>query len=635
MKREAVKQPLDRLAEAYGVQLTYQSETGDWRIASDDDKRAVLRVMGVAAGDAHSVATSLAAAPAPAESVIAAPPGVECYMPGWLANGRAWGVTCQLYGLRSTRNHGIGDFEDLARLAETVAADGADFIGINPVHALFSADAERCSPFSPSNRRFINPLYIALDAIPSGFALSNTDQTACDRLRAATRIDYGAVADLKFKVLRALWDGFAGGSSDWTPRVRTGFDAFVTSGGEALLAHARFEALSHAMVARGKGAGWHDWPKPYRDSSSDAVRRFAAENDEEIRFHLWLQWIADTQLGQAASRARAAGMRIGLYLDFAVGTAPDGSATWSNSALVVPGANIGAPPDAFFEAGQDWGLAPLSPTVLREQRFTPYRTELETVMRHAGAIRIDHAMGLHRLYWIPHGGPPAKGCYVVYPTGDMVSALASASTATDTIVIGEDLGTVPGGFSRMMHDASMLSYKVLYFERSRGGFRSTRSFQKSAFLSASTHDLPPLAAWWKGTDIALFKALGLLDAAGARRRYAQRDDDRRALIERLERESARRALAGTVPVAADAVQGKLTSDLAAAIHAYLARTASRLLGLQFEDLCAAEVPVNVPGTSDEYPNWQLRAPALIETAADGRHWTSIVAAVKRERPRQS
>ena len=223
----------------------------------------------------------------------------------------------------------------------------------------------------------------------------------------------------------------------------------------------------------------------------------------------------------------------------------------------------------------------------------------------------------------------------MYPTADMVRALASASTATNTIVIGEDLGTVPGGFSRMMHDSSMLSYKVLYFERSRGGFRSTRSFEKSAFLSASTHDLPPLAAWWKGTDIELFKSLGLIDTAGARRRHAERDDDRRALIARLKRESSRRALAGTVSAAADVARGDLTSDLAAAIHAYLARSASRLLGLQFEDLCAASVPVNVPGTSDEYPNWQLRAPAPIETAADGRHWLSIVAAVKRERPGKS
>jgi 4-alpha-glucanotransferase len=328
-------------------------------------------------------------------------------------------------------------------------------------------------------------------------------------------------------------------------------------------------------------------------------------------------------------------MRIGLYLDFAVGTAPDGSATWSNPALVVPGANIGAPPDAFFEAGQDWGLAPLSPTVLREQRFRPYESELETVMRHAGAIRIDHAMGLYRLYWIPHGSSPAQGCYLLYPTGEMVRALAEASTATRTIVIGEDLGTVPRGFSGMMHDAGMLSYKVLYFERSRGGFRSTRSFQKSAFLSASTHDLPPLAAWWKGSDVALFETLGLLDAAGARRRRAQRDDERRALVERLQRESARRAFPGALPVAADTPHDELTSELAAVIHAFLARTSCRLLGLQFEDLCGAEIPVNVPGTRDEYPNWQLRAPAPIETAAAGRRWSSIVAAVARERPGQS
>ncbi|MGD8789939.1 MAG: 4-alpha-glucanotransferase, partial [Burkholderiales bacterium] len=396
---ESDKRLLARLSLAHGVQLAYQAEGGQWRKQSHEDIRAVLQVMGVGAGDDEAVARSLSGAPEPPNAAIAAPEGVACHLPQWLAHGRAWGVTCQLYGLRSHRNHGIGDFEDLARLAEDLAAQGADFVGVNPVHALFTADPERRSPFSPSNRRFINPLYIALDNVPGITAVPMLDEAVRARLASAKQINYGEVAAFKLGVLRSLWKRLCADDAGWVPAARARFDAFVASGGEMLLQHARFEALSHFMVAAGNSAGWQGWPSMYRDCRSEAVRDFAAEHDDKVRFHLWLQWVADTQLGEAARRAHAAGMRIGLYLDFAVGTAPDGSATWTNPALVVAGASIGAPPDSFFEHGQDWGLAPLSPTVLREQQFAPYQNELETVMRHAGAIRIDHAMGLHRLYW--------------------------------------------------------------------------------------------------------------------------------------------------------------------------------------------------------------------------------------------
>lgn len=625
---------LDRLAEAYGLLLSYQSEGGAWCTLSDDDKRAVLEVMGVAAGDAAAVAKSLGAAPEPLRATIAAPRRARCFVPDWFARGRAWGVTCQLYGLRSVRNHGVGDFEDLARLAERAARDGADFIGVNPVHALFTADPERCSPFSPSNRRFLNPLYIALDRIPGVALPPPLDAAARTRVAATEPIDYGAVAALKLGALRALWRRIAADPALWAPESRAAFATFVEAGGAALAAHARFEALSHHMVAEGKGAGWHGWPQAYRDSGGEAVRHFAAGNDDEVQFHLWLQWVADTQLGVAAKRARAAGMRIGLYLDFAVGNAPDGSATWFDPALVVPGANIGAPPDSFFDAGQDWGLAPMSPAVLRARRLAPYRGVLESVMRYAGAIRVDHAMSLYRLYWIPHGRTPVHGCYVLNPLTDMLRTVAEVSTARETLVIGEDLGTVPGGFSETMQGMGILSCRVLYFERTGRGYRAARSYPRHAFISASTHDLPPLAAWWTGTDIALFRRLGLLDDAGADQRRTERHRDRRALVARLRKEAARRAFAVSPPSEDDATGAAPTTDLAAAVHAFLARTPSRLLGIQFEDLCGAEAPVNVPGTSDQYPNWRLRAPAAIEDAPESKLWSAMVGAVARERPRR-
>lgn len=629
------REPLDRLAEAYGLELSYTSETRETRLASDGSKRAVLRAMGIAAEDDAAVARSLAAAPKHLDSGIAAPPGMRCFLPGWLETGRAWGVTCQLYGLRSARNHGIGDFEDLAALAEGVAPSGADFIGINPVHALFTADPQRCSPFSPSNRRFLNPLYIAIDRIPGISTAGRIDDAATAGVRSTPEVDYRGVAALKLGVLRGLWTAIAEGEAPWEPPARAAFEAFVDAGRKALRSHCLFEALSHAMVAAGHGPGWSDWPAEYRRPDGAAARRFAAEREDEVRFHMWLQWIADVQLEAAAARARAAGMRIGLYLDFAVGTAPDGSATWSDPALVVPGANIGAPPDAFFTLGQDWGLAPMSPAVLRERDLEPYRDMLRIAMRHAGAIRIDHAMSLQRLFWIPHGMAPAEGCYVRYPKAEMLRALAEVSAALRTIVVGEDLGTVPAGFRELMEGMNVLSYRVLYFERSRGGFRSTVSYRRNAFVTAATHDLPPLAAWWTGKDIALYRTLGLLDNKAAVRRRRERSADRHLLITRL-RTDVRRARINQALMADPGSDGRnLTQHIAVAAHAFLARTRSRLLGLQYADLCGSEVPVNIPGTWKEYPNWRLRMPVAIEDAPKGALWSAIVAAVTRERPRSS
>ena len=629
------KPPLDCLAEAYGLQLSYLSEKGKRIAPSDAAKRAVLEAMGVAAGDPASLSRSLAAAPEPVDDVFAAPPGVRCFLPEWLAKGRAWGITCQLYGLRSARNHGIGDFEDLARLAERAGGEGADFLGVNPLHALFTADPERCSPFSPSNRRLLNPLYIALDRVPGFDVPVEVDFAAWSRLKATDCVDYGAVGPLKLGALRAVWRRISETPTIWDTASHRSFEAFVEAGGAPLLSHARFEALSHHMTAMGKGAGWTGWPDDYRSATGAAVERFVAENSDEIRFHLWLQWVADTQLGAAAERARAAGMRIGLYLDFAVGTAPDGSATWSDPELVVPGANIGAPPDAFFVGGQDWGLAPMSPAVLRTRRFAPYRTMLEGVLRHAGAVRVDHAMSVYRLFWIPHGMPPQDGCYVQYPLAEMLRSLAEVSTARRAIVIGEDLGTVPQGFHEVMEGVGMLSCRLLYFEQTRRGFRAPASYLRNAFLSVSSHDLPPLASWWTGNDIALFRTLGQLDAAGARKRRKERDHDRRNLILRLRREALRRRFTVPAPAEDDAEGPRVTPDLVVAVHVYLARTPSRLFGVQFEDLCGADVPVNVPGTSVEYPNWRLRAPVALEDVADSGLWRAVVTAVARERPRRA
>lgn len=627
------KTPLDRLSDAYGLLPSYLSETKERHFPSDVAKRAILRAMNIAADDDVAIKRSLADAPEPIDHRIAAPDSARCFMPDWLGNGRIWGVTCQLYGLRSTRNHGIGDFEDLARLAESVAAKGADFIGVNPVHALFTADPERCSPFSPSNRRFLNPLYIALDHIPGLVGPLSADEAALARLRASPQVDYSAVAAFKLGTLQALWMRIGDDPERWQSASRASFASFVEAGGARLFDHALFEALSHHMVAAGQGAGWHGWPEAYRTAARPAVRQFAAEHGDAVRFHLWLQWIADAQLRRACDRARAAGMRIGLYLDLAVGAASDGSANWSDPEAIVSGVNIGAPPDSFFHGGQDWGLAPLSPAALRAQGAVPYRQMLAANMRHAGAIRIDHAMSLYRLFWIPHGMAATEGCYVLYPLADMLRVLGEVSTAQETVVIGEDLGTVPKGFREMMQKVDMISCRILYFEKTRRGYRAAASYPRNTFVSASTHDLPPLAAWWTGADIALFRSLGLLDAAATKHRQAARAEDRRALIARLRKDLPKRFSGLPAAVDADPEGYAQRQDVAVAVHAFLARTPSRIVALQLEDLCGAEVPVNIPGTSDEYPNWRLRAPVAIEDVAKNVLSSAIIEAVAAERPK--
>lgn len=615
----------DRLCEAYGLQLTYTSATGLPVHPSREVREKVLRAMGIAAETEADVAASLAEA---SKTVSAKEAEAKCFLPSWLEGGRAWGVTCQLYGVRSGRNHGIGDLEDLARLAERTAADGADFVGVNPLHALFSADPGRCSPFSPSNRVYLNPLYIALDRLPGTDIEPDLDRHVVDQLRAAEWIDYEAVARLKLSALREVWRSLDTQPSRWVDDGRERFARFVESGGEGLYRHAVFEVLSEHF-GQTHGAGWRSWPDPFQKPDSPEVAAFAEAHAEAVDFQLWLQWVADTQLAEAARRARAAGMRIGLYLDVAVGTAPDGSATWSDPDLVVAGANVGAPPDAFFLGGQNWGLAPFSPAGLQKRAFEPLRHMLDAVGRHAGAIRIDHAMSLERLFWIPDGTDPADGCYVRYPLSEMIRTLAAASNEHETIVIGEDLGTVPEGFDAIMHDARLLSYRVLYFEFVRGQFRAARSYRKNAFVTVSTHDLPPFAGWWAGDDVELFRELGLLDTAEAEQRAGERANDRTGLMRRLSRDLPKRYAIDAAGSGGDG-EAPLVS-----VHAFLARTPSWLMGVQVEDLCGARRPVNVPGTWREYPNWCLRMPTPVEEAAESSSWIDTMAAVARERPRQA
>ena len=598
-----------KLAELYGIEPSYVSEDGTERIIPDTVKKALLEAMGVAgaaSGDASGVPETEAQPSARA----------RCFIPEWLAEARSWGVTVQLYGVRSRRNSGIGDFEDLARIAEMFGPLGADFVGVNPLHALFGAEPERASPYSPSSRSFINPLYISLDPHFTGEEPAAWHDLA-QALRETRFVDYGAVTALKREVLKGAFCRFKGDPA---------FDAFCEARGEELHRFAVFETLSQHLSARGYGGGWHGWSAAWRKPASRQVQQFAADRAEQIQFQKWLQWIAASELSSVQLRACACGMRIGVYLDLAVGVSPDGAAVWSEQNSFAAAARIGAPPDLFNHAGQDWGLAPLNPAVLKKKQLEPFAREVKTAMSEAGAIRLDHAMGLTRLYWVPAASDARGGGYVRYPLEALLNMLAAESNAGRCIVIGEDLGTVPEGFRDTMLSRGILSYRVLYFERdAAGAFVPPPLYPRLALACVATHDLPPLRGWWSGTDIDVRLACGRFetadDAEGARR---QRRREKAALLNAL-RDNG---------ICADAdPDTNLPDSIFTGAHRYLARSSSCLLAVQLEDLAGSYEMVNLPGTDRQHPNWRRKLPHLLEEVLSGAAAQHVIEAVQSERPR--
>jgi len=381
--------------------------------------------------------------------------------------------------------------------------------------------------------------------------------------------------------------------------------------GENLRRQARFDALHEYALESGAAGSWRAWPAALHDPAGAEVERFARARAERVEFFQYLQWVADEQLAQAQERARAAGMPIGLYRDLAIGVAPGGAMTWANPGVAVVGASVGAPPDIHNPLGQNWGLAPLSPVGLRECAYRPFADDVRHNMRHAGAIRIDHAMGLMRLYWIPDGAEPAQGAYVRYPLQDLLRVLALQSARARCLVIGEDLGTVARGFRQTMARAGVLSYRLLYFERSRsGGFLGPRSYPANALISVSTHDLPTLAGFWRARDLAWRDRLRLWpDEATASAAHAERREARRRLIAALQR-------AGLLaPGLAAAGEEPLPDEVLLATHRFLARAPSALMMLQLEDALGEVEQVNLPGTVDQHPNWRRKLPLALEEVA--------------------
>jgi 4-alpha-glucanotransferase len=375
----------------------------------------------------------------------------------------------------------------------------------------------------------------------------------------------------------------------------------------------------------GQSAGWTGWAAEFRDPNSRTVRAFAAQNGEAISFYRWLQWIADRQLAAAQQAARASGMRIGLYLDLAVGEAPDGSAGWGGQAM-LRGLRIGAPPDLYQTNGQDWGLAALSPEALVAQDFAPFRAMIRAQLAHAGALRIDHAMALWQLFLIPDGMPARRGAYLRYPLRDMLRILAEESNAARALIVGEDLGSVPRGFRRAMREANILSYRVVYFEQDARGFIPAQRYPVSALACLSTHDLPTLADWWQGRDIEQRAQFGLVDPPTTEQHRAQRQAERENLLAALR-------VSGSLNDAPIDMQA-VSLDLLCAAHHFIARTPTKLAAARLADLVGPQAATNVPGTTESaYPNWQLRSPTTLEDVNDNPTFRGVAALLAQARPR--
>lgn len=623
---------LGELARRYGIALgPVGSRPG---ALADEVTIKVLTSLGIDASSDSVIGASLAQAARRPAPVLRAAVGKECYLPDWLERGRAWGISLQLYELRSSRNWGIGDFADLDAFSRIAASAGADFVGVNPLHALFVSDADRCSPFSPSNRLFLNPLYIAVDQVP-GYLQDLGDEEVAEGLRNREMVDYRGVAALKIGALRRLWATWQQGIGQTSPWTVDDFQNFRSHRGEALSRHALFEAISAAMVAGNGSSGWKGWPEQLRSVDSPAVKAFAKAHESEVVFHAWLQWVAHTQLARSAAAARRAGLRIGLYLDFAVGETPDGSASWSDPGLSVGGMSIGAPPDLFTALGQDWGLAPPSPLEMARTGFSRYRQMNDVLMRHAGALRIDHAMSLWQLFFVPEGGTPHQGAYVRYPVEELLGILADQSRHHQTIVIGEDLGHVPPGFREVMQQMAILSYRILYFEKHGEDFIAPGAYPRLALACLSTHDLPTLSGWWQGDDIERRLQHGFINKAAARAQRVTRTAERIAMMRSMLEAGALREDDPSVTKTSKKNSGNdLPVELAVAAHRFVAKTPSVLAGIRLADLTGESRPTNLPGTSDSYPNWRLKSSVLLDDLPDSALFVAITGAAAAERPRQ-
>ncbi len=597
----------------------------------------------------YTVTASVEGGAAPVERqfrLIVAP--VRCYVPdAFHAGVRTWGLALQLYSLRSERNWGIGDFGDLSRLVQWAGTQlGAGVIGLNPLHALKNTRPYHISPYSPSSRLYLNELYIDIERVAEATASPEVQQRLADpwfraqleKARTSEYVDYETVASLKRTILDLCYrtflrDNFEGTEPDLKPTTARGrlFQRYVRDEGEPLAEYALFQALEdERQSVQSRSVVWAEWPESYRTPGASAVAEFTRRHMTQVRFFQYVQWLAAEQVVALGQQADQAGMPLGLYHDLALGSDRYGADGWRFQDVLAQEADCGAPPDAFAPEGQNWGLSPADPLKLRASGYRFLIELLRNNLRYGGAIRIDHVMALFRLFWIPRGMPASKGTYVHYPADELLAILALESTRARTLVIGEDLGTVPDWVRERLATAGVLSYRVLYFERNGdGSLKSPSAYPSQSLGVVTTHDLPTLSGYWEGTDIETRASLGLCASEEARLgALADRQHDKARILAALKAEGLLPAGLSEDP----AHSPVMTAELMAAIHLYLARTPSWVVLANVEDVLGQCAQTNVPGTVDQHPNWSRKLSRTVEEMTCDARFDALSTQLRSVRP---
>ncbi|MEU9355843.1 4-alpha-glucanotransferase [Streptomyces griseoloalbus] len=566
-----------------GTRLVVRTEQGETRACAEHLPPGVHDVTATAP-DGRTARAHLIVAP----PRLPAPPG------------RSHGLLVQLYSLLSRRSWGMGDLADLGELAGWAGRTlGAGFIQVNPLHAAVPGPPTDPSPYRPSSRRFPDPVHLRVEDVPEFAYVEDRDRVRAlleraGRLRDAVLgqgalIDRDAVWEAKREALELVHEVPLG------PGRRAAYGDFLAAQGQALEDHATWYALAEIH-----GPDWHRWPAELRDPRSPGTARARRELMHRVDFHSRLVWLTDAQLTAAQRAARDAGMPVGIVHDLAVGVHPAGADAWAQQHYFAAGMSVGAPPDAFNARGQDWGLPPWRPDRLADSGYAPFRALLQALFRYAGALRIDHVMGLFRLWWVPEGHPPTEGTYIRYDAEAMLAVLVLEASRAGAVVIGEDLGTVEPGVREALRERGVYGTSVLWFERDWEGDRRPLppdSWRADCLATATTHDLPPTAARLTGEHVELRDSLGLLTRPVAEER-AEAAADTGEWLDLLTR-------LGLLPGAAGGTATSSEEAEIQAVHRYLLRTPARMIGVWLPDGIGDRRPQNLPGTWDQYPNWRL------------------------------
>lgn len=552
----------------------------------------------------------------------------SCYIPSELDSGQIWGLSVNLYSIRSEQNYGVGDFRDLKGIIKLTSDMGGGFVGINPLHAIPNTQPYGISPYSPISRLYRNFIYLSVKDIMElkelkslKSALSSETLKEIDRLKKLDIIDYEKIALLKKKILKNIFDEFYEKHYKKDTTYAKEFKKYVLNEGAPLETFSIFMAVWNDLRLTKNIYSWQEWPEEYRNLSPEEIRKIKKKYKKEIIFEQYIQWLIEKQLEDIVKLYKKLGMPVGLYNDLAIGSIGSGSDVWSNQDI-FGNADVGAPPDDFSPDGQNWGFPPMIPEKMHETGYDLFIKTIRKNMQYGGALRIDHALGIFRLFWIPSGLSPTEGAYVEYPHEDLLRIIALESVRNKSVVVAEDLGTIGDNVRDALKKFRMLSYRLFYFERNYPdpSFVSPSEYPPMALCSITTHDLPTLYGYWAGQDIKAKKDLGKYsEESHSVRLLEERQRDKKLILTALKSQNI---LPEDFQLDAENIK-QMTPELCNAIYEYLSRTPCKLILVSLDDIIGTLNQQNMPGTVDAYPNWRQKTPLSLEEMVKDRRFSAL------------